>query len=325
MYKMVKRVIKAAFRSLGLEVTKAKNIYGNNLDIIGEFIDSKGYKFHLLKGYRRMLWGFDWEGMNKDRSVPSTETVRKLGYIRKGRDQVADLVHFLSIYGLKVEGRDVLEVGCFDGAASYALMEAGARCVHGIDHARGFIPSENPTDAEITQQRDWLQALRDSVCLEFKRNSKACKPERVMFSDQDISNFIETNKYDLLVSTVTLEHILNPRKAFKAMFDALRPGGISFHNYHPFFCTSGAHFDTCDFPWGHVRLNNDDFRQYIRTFRPNEIDISEYRFFRTINRLTLTDLKEIALNTGFKVVDFYVSVDNWHDVTPVIYAQSKST
>jgi SAM-dependent methyltransferase len=318
----MKKIIKQIFSFFGFDVTKKKKQL-SSFKITGEFIDSRGYKFQLLNGYRNLLWGMDWEGMNKDRSLPTPETIKKLGYLLKGRDQVADLVRFLSICGYKLEGRDVLEIGCFDGAACYALTEMGARFVHGIDYAEGFIPSIDPTDADIDLQRNWHEALRDSVRQEFMSNSEVCRPEDVTFSDQDISNLVEKGKYDLVLSISTLEHVLNPKKAFKAMFDALRPGGISYHNYHPFFCINGGHFDTCDFPWGHVRLNNDDFRRYISAFRPNEVDISEYRFFRTMNRLTLKELKDIATNTGFKVVEFYSYGSTYNDITPEIYSQCK--
>lgn len=330
MHKFLRRTVKTAFRALGLEVNKAKVMTGR-LDVIGEFADSKGHAFPLLKGYRRLLWGFDWEGMNQDRAVPSAETVRRCGYIQKGRDQAAQITRFLSIHGFPIEGRDILEVGCLDGATCYALTEAGCRSVHGIDYPEGFVPSVSPTEAQIRQQSDWLTALRDAVCREFRRESRTCVPERVTFSDQDIHDFRETDKrYDLIVSTNTLEHILDPHKAFRCMFEALRPGGMAFHNYHPFFCPTGAHFDACDFPWGHVRLDAQDFRRYIRSFRPQDIEISEYRFFRTLNRLTLADLRKTVSEAGFRMVDLHVCAgdilfgEDWQDVTPEIFSQCRA-
>jgi SAM-dependent methyltransferase len=262
--------------------------------------------------------------MNEDRAVPSPETVKRLGYVRKGRDQVAHLVQFLAIYGFSIEGREVLEVGCFDGAASYAVTEAGARRVHGIDSPKNFVTSKEVTDSCVRRQQEWLDELKHSVRHEFSRDSKGCRPESVSFGDLDIGDLNEVSEYDLIVSMATVEHLLDPSRAFAAMFTALRPGGLSVHNYHPFFCESGAHFDTLDFPWGHVRLTSEDFRRYIRTFTPNEVEIAQYRFFRTLNRLTLAELTQVTVSAGFRVIELFASAGDWKEVAHAIFVQSKA-
>jgi SAM-dependent methyltransferase len=320
---LLKRVAKRTFRCFGLEVTRASTRHAG-FEVIGEFVSSNGDKFQLLQGYRRSVWPADWDGMNEDRAVPSTETVKRLDYVGKGRDQVAGLVQFLAIHGFSVTGREILEVGCFNGAASYGLTEAGARRVHGIDSANNFVTSEEMTDSCIRRQKKWLDELRHSVRHEFSRDWKGCRPERVSFGDLNIGDLNEVSEYDLIVSMATVEHVLDPRRAFAAMFRALRPGGLSVHNYHPFFCASGAHFDTLDFPWGHVRLTSEDFRQYVRTFRPDEVEIAEYRIFRTINRLTLTELTQVVVNAGFKMIELFASVGDWKEVTHTIFVQSKA-
>ena len=320
---LLKRVAKRTFRCFGLEVTRASTRH-KRFKVIGEFVGSNGDKFWLLRGYRRSVWPADWDRSNEDRSVPSPETVKRLGYVRKGRDQVANLVQFLAIYGFSVEGCKVLEVGCFGGAASYALTEAGARRVHGIDSARNFVTSKEITDSCIRGQKEWLDELRRSVRHEFQQDSKGCRPESISFGDLDIGDLNEVSEYDLIVSMATVEHLLDPRRAFAAMFRALRPGGLSVHNYHPFFCVSGAHFDALDFPWGHVRLTSEDFRRYIRTFRPDEVEIAEYRFFRTMNRLTLVELTQVAVSAGFQVIELFTSAGDWKEVIHSIFVQSKA-
>lgn len=321
---LLKRVAKRIFRCFGLEATRASTRQSKGFEVIGEFVSSNGDKFHLLRDYRRTVWPADWDRMNEDRAVPSPETVKRLDYVHKGRDQVADLVQFLAIHGFSVDGRDVLEVGCFDGAASYALTEAGARRVHGIDSSRHFVISEEVTDSCIRRQKDWLDDLRRSVCHEFSRDSSGCRPESVSFGDLDIGDLNEVSEYDLIVSTATVEHLLGARRAFVAMFRALRPGGLSVHNYHSFFCASGAHFDTLDFPWGHVRLTSEDFRRYVHTFRPDEVEVAEYRFFRTINRLTIAELTQVAVNAGFKIIELFAPTADWKEVTHSIFVQSKT-
>ncbi len=101
-----------------------------------------------------------------------------------------------------------------------------------------------------------------------------------------------------------MEHISDPRKALRKIYDALRPGGVTVHNYQSFFCETGAHFDTLDFPWGHVRLSSEDFRRYISQFRTDEAEVAEWRFFDTLNRMTVADVKEYVESAGLELIDF---------------------
>jgi 2-polyprenyl-3-methyl-5-hydroxy-6-metoxy-1,4-benzoquinol methylase len=254
--------------------------------------------------------------MIHQRAVPSPAVVRALDLVEKGRTQAETVETILGVFGTSVSGKEVLEVGCFDGAACFALAEKGAKRVVGIDKAQGFVPSVNPRPAEIEEQRNWLDSLRREVRAEFQLQNSAGRSDLVVFRDIDICDVAEESTFDLIVSSSTLEHILNYRKAFENMFSALKPGGLSFHGYHPFFCQSGAHFDTLDFPWGHVQLDSEEFRRYVRETRPGEVSISEYRFFSTLNRMTISDMENAAVSAGFEVETVLFSTEEWKKVEP---------
>jgi hypothetical protein len=72
----------------------------------------------------------------------------------------------------------------------------------------------------------------------------------------------------------------------------LRPGGVVYHDYNPFFAENGGHsLVTLDLPWGHARLDADDLERYLREVRPSEADQAG-RFYReSLNRMTLADLR----------------------------------
>jgi 2-polyprenyl-3-methyl-5-hydroxy-6-metoxy-1,4-benzoquinol methylase len=320
---LLRKAAKRVLRIFGLKVTKLSHPRILQ-EVSGEFVDALGHRFDLLRGYRSAIWPMNWDKMIQERALPTRDTVRGLQSLSKGRSQVAAIADFLAVYGLSIEGRHVLEVGCFDGAACYAMKESGARQVHGVDWSRNFVTSSQFEESELRSNKVWLEGLRVSVKEEFAADLRGTTAlEEVSFRDADIANLDEDEKYDLVVSSETVEHLLDASKAFAAMYKGLRKGGISVHRYHPFFCETGAHFDVLDFPWGHVRLNSEDFRRYIREFRPEEQDIAEYRFFRTINRFTISQLAEIATAAGFEIIEVFAPVSGWDKVTGAIYREAR--
>ena len=72
----------------------------------------------------------------------------------------------------------------------------------------------------------------------------------------------------------------------------LRPGGVIYHDYNPFFSLNGGHsLCTLDFPWGHARLDHGDFERYLEERRP-EAAVQTLRFYdESLNRMTLADLR----------------------------------
>ena len=81
----------------------------------------------------------------------------------------------------------------------------------------------------------------------------------------------------------------------------LRPGGIVYHDYNPFFSSKGGHsLCTLAFPWGHARLDAQDFERYLRELRPTELD-QALRFYReSLNRMTLADLRAAVAAAGLE-------------------------
>lgn len=322
--------MKHALHFAGLELTRFSPELAEspidkslNLTVFGEFRSSRNERFQLLRGYRAKTWGADWNTMTKERAQPSPEVVRRLGLLKKGRDQTEILENFLVIHGTSVKGKTILEVGCFDGAGSYALLEKGARRVIAIDLPRGFVTSVNPTSSEVEKSSIWLDTLRKEVRHEFEFGGAVPDYNTVVFRNEDVCDINDISELDLILSSATLEHIIDFPTAFRKMFAALKPGGYSLHQYHPFFCASGAHFDTLDFPWGHVRLPKADFKRYILENRPDEKEISEYRFFNTLNRMTINDMANAATEAGFLIEDIILSSEDWRNLDPIVLRQGR--
>lgn len=191
--------------------------------------------------------------------------------------------------GRRLEGR-VLEIGCYDGSTAFAIAADARADVVASDLARYYVvqrPGEAPTEATIAAQQTALAELRERA-----RLIAGIAPGRVSFVEDDITrSTLPAGTFDAVVSFEVLEHLLEPKGAFAAMATLLKPGGILYHEYNPFFAINGGHsLVTLDVAWGHARFDDADVERYLREIRPTEAD-QALRFYReSLNRMTRADL-----------------------------------
>ena len=114
---------------------------------------------------------------------------------------------------------------------------------------------------------------------------------------------LEPGTFDAIVSFEVLEHVQDPRAAFTAMARLLRPGGIVYHDYNPFFAANGGHsLCTLDFPWGHARLDAADFKRYVADLRPDEFDQALRFYSESLNRMTRAELRDSIADAGLDLL-----------------------
>ena len=113
---------------------------------------------------------------------------------------------------------------------------------------------------------------------------------------------LEPGTFDAIVSFEVLEHVQDPRAAFTAMARLLRPGGIVYHDYNPFFAANGGHsLCTLDFPWGHA-LDAADFKRYVADLRPDEFDQALRFYSESLNRMTRAELRDSIADAGLDLL-----------------------
>lgn len=228
---------------------------------------------------------------------------------------VADTAGLVAtIAGRPLAGR-ILEVGCHDGAAAFALAALPGTSVVASDLARYYLtqgpagPAASPPPdpvAELAAQQDRLTALRRSAAAET-----GLAFETVAFVEDDITaSSLEPGTFDAIVSFEVLEHLADPPAAFAAMARLLKPGGIAAHDYNPFFSVNGGHsLATLDVPWGHARFDDADVERYVREIRPGEVD-QALAFYRTsLNRMTIADLERAVASAGLELLAVVPWVD----------------
>lgn len=305
--KLLELIKKAAYSDILQSFIWGKD-EAKSLKPLDFFTDSEGNSFQRLDGWRelvvpRFAGAFD--------PLPDPPVV-KSNEIINAKNAVIAMESFIQIHGYSIKNKSILEIGCHGGAHAYSMIELGAKHIDGIDTPQYGIRQtlgKKESKETIDSQSNWLKQLRDKTARLYEKKWSCSVKDSVDFFDLNVIDLKFRNKYDAVMSWQTLEHINDPRKALDNMFKSLLPGGIGFHVYNPFFCINGGHsLCTLDFPYGHARLNQTDFENYIESYRPQEFEVAKNFFYYSLNRMTLSDLKYDCESVGFEVLDFIP----WH-------------
>tara|TARA_X000001036_G_scaffold349584_1_gene330140 strand:- start:3604 stop:4653 length:1050 start_codon:yes stop_codon:yes gene_type:complete len=325
---MIKSIVKKIFNLIGFDIRRISKV-GKSSKIIPNFekydifttID--GNQINLLDGYKNYIWPESFDEMVRDQSIPDGTFIKRNRIIDKAREKLKTFTELLNIFGFGYNNKNILEIGCYNGALSYLLAEKGARMVDGIDIKETFITEENHAmllSPKFYKDISFLEYYQEQIGKYF--DSKTL--EKTRFFNSSIDNYKSDISYDYIFSYATFEHLMNPLKALKNMYNILNKGGICIHIYHPFFCEDGAHFDCFDFPWGHVRLSEKDIKKYIDQYWVEDSKMINHRLFNTINRMTLADLRRYSILAGFEILLFQNNYNLYSDrMDEEIFWQSK--
>lgn len=182
------------------------------------------------------------------------------------------------------KGQRLLEIGYITGGYSLFAFERLGFDVSGVDNYFGGM------DESSAPLPGYLKS---------KLNS------RVNFEIADITSQTEfpEESFDIIFSASVLEHIDSIPQAMNEMYRLLKKGGIMVHGYNPFFCPNGGHgLGILDSPWGHVRINHDDYLRYVKEFRPYELPaVTDWITNALTRAYPIVEMQRAIINAGFTI------------------------
>ena len=129
--------------------------------------------------------------------------------------------------------------------------------------------------------------------------------KRFTFHKIDAHNLEKTNsKFDIIYCKA-MEHIPEWNKMFRSFSNVSKKDTILYFKHRSFFSYLGPHrYSSSGIPWGHVILNDRDFKRYVKTFHPEREKIFLDHYFKGLAwpRYTISDLMLIAQKNDFSLV-----------------------
>lgn len=183
----------------------------------------------------------------------------------------------------KLEKSKILEIGYTSGGESIIAFERLGLDAYGIDYNYDGNFETNSRHLQVSELA----------------KSKAT------FLQGDITKKteIDSESLDIIYTLSVLEHIKNIPAAFEEMYRILKPGGIMYHRYDPYFHIKGGH-PPCmlDSPWAHMRMSEPDVERYIQELRPYEAPSVIPWIKNALNRNHTQNYVQINLvKAGFKI------------------------
>lgn len=148
-----------------------------------------------------------------------------------------------------IKGKRVLEIGCGYGYLSELMKNEGAEVI-GID---------------IVRYKEWDELTVELIEIDV--------------TEQDESEWSRFGKFDLIVSSVAFEHILNPVKMTRFMWHVLKEGGIATISFNVFCSSIHSHLnDRTSIPWIHLIFPEDEIlREYGHIAKTNKLRIDDFK------------------------------------------------
>jgi SAM-dependent methyltransferase len=186
---------------------------------------------------------------------------------------------FARLPPLDVNGKSVLDYGCGIGETSMLFAQRGASRVLGVDIDAGTIETAN---AALVNRPDLAGRV------EFRQIRGA----------EDVG----AERFDLVLSKNTFEHVGDPARYVADMKSLLAPGGLLVIGFSPFWKSPyGGHLDfMTKLPWSHLLFPEEVILAERKRYRPDENPSCFEEIRGGLNRMRPGQFEAIMRDSGLE-------------------------
>ncbi|MDC0402619.1 hypothetical protein OAM14_00510 [Candidatus Pelagibacter sp.] len=249
----------------------------------------------------------------------------KISGIQIGRIilQVHQIINLVNKLGYSFKDKTFLDIGCGNGMISRLISSlTQVKYSYGIDP---FLDGEHQTSwPKHNQYKVFLKILnilKDKKYLKFANYYKLLKYENYSLKP-DNQKIVHKKKYHYefkqlsalnlhklktkvdIAYLKSIEHFSDWDKLFIKLKSSLNKKGIVIFKHRSFFSYLGAHRYSCiGIPWGHVLLNEKEYKRFVGKFHNNRKNQMIEFFYNGLNypRSTVGDLVKFASKNDFKL------------------------
>lgn len=183
---------------------------------------------------------------------------------------------------MDLQGKEVLEIGCAEGGVLRPFLEAGAR-ITGVDiSARvNFAPEQFPDAVAVGRASFIHESIYDDTLLEKLRG-----------------------KFDLVLMRDTIEHLPDRPAVLQRIRQLLKPGGLVFVAFPPWYMPFGGHQQMAEtklgkLPYLHL-LPREVYKGYLKLVGEEKQIQNLMEVHET--QITLRQFKHWAKEAGYRIV-----------------------
>ena len=217
----------------------------------------------------------------------------------------AETALFLQRLGntLDVRGKSVLDVGCGYGATCIYLAQQGARQVVGID-----IEAHRIAFAQKKLTHDYCD-LAHKVRFQLVSDARGRGEPRAK-DDVGQSLPLAGEKFDIILSKDSFEHIAQPRQFIADLQEHVAEDGIVAIGFGPLWKSPyGGHMSFMTrFPWAHLLFPERVVMQERKRYRPHEHAEAFEQVKGGLNKMTLRTFIDIMRSSKLEPLYFKTNV-----------------
>ena len=262
-----------------------------------------------------------------DSPPPSDVTRRQMGRMLLQVHQVLSIFQSLNI---NIRNKSFLDIGTGNGMIPRILLE-----ISSIKEALGadpYLDGEHTTSWQKHDHDKTIKLLRDFIkikkknTLSFDTYKNKLNYENFSFIPHDIKfikqkskkfKFIKYGANDIyklnkkfdIVYCKAIEHISEWEKVFKSLNKVTKIGSVIYFKHRSFFSYLGPHrYSSTIIPWGHVLLNDNEIKKYVKKFHKEREEQFLNFFYKGLAypRFTVNEMIQIAQKNGFCILGIQI-------------------